>query len=100
MRKSLAWAGAFALVFFMADAAAAGDQDLEEIRAQLRELKSSYEARIQALEQRLREAEQKAQPAAPSPATGIAAFNPAVSAVLQGRYANLSRDPSGFRIAG
>src|SRR3954447_6153506 len=111
MRKSLAWAGAVALaVSHMAGARAAGDKDLDEIRAQIRELKSSYEARIQALEQRLKEAEQKAQQAeqdakkandtaqavaneplpAPAPAapaggaTGLAAFNPAVSVVLQG----------------
>jgi len=126
MRKSLAWAGAFALAFtHLAQAQAVPDKDLDEISAQIRELKASYEARIQALEQRLREAEQKAQqaqqeaqkasdtatavanaplpaptPAAPAAASGIAAFNPAVSAVLQGRYANLSRDPSSFRIAG
>jgi hypothetical protein len=31
---------------------------------------------------------------------GISAFNPAISAVLQGRYANLSRDPNTFAISG
>ncbi|MGZ5085031.1 MAG: TonB-dependent receptor, partial [Usitatibacter sp.] len=61
-----------------------------------------------ALEERLREAEAKsatanAPPPAPMPATAsssISAFNPAVSVVLQGRYANLSRDPQDFAIAG
>lgn len=89
---------------------AASDADLDEIRAQIRELKSSYEARIEALEQKLREAEAKtAQPAAApvaaapapaSPSSALAAFNPAISAILQGRYANLSKDPSAFSIAG
>jgi len=128
MRKPIAWAGAFALVLSHVPGAyaAASDKDLEEIRAQIKELKSSYEARIQALEQRLKEAEQKASqaqaeakkandtaqevanaplpvpaPAAPAAgASGIAAFNPAISAVLQGTYANLSRDPKQFAIAG
>jgi hypothetical protein len=88
---------------------AASDADLAEIRAQIRELKSSYEARIQALEQRLKEAEAKAAapvaaiaiaPAPSSPTSSISAFNPAVSVVLQGRYANLSQDPSSFAIQG
>ncbi|MEP7068323.1 MAG: TonB-dependent receptor [Usitatibacter sp.] len=87
----------------------ASDTDLDEIRAQIRELKSSYEARIQALEQRLKDAEAKS--AAPAPvampapmpaaaASSVNAFNPAISVILQGRYANLSRDPSRFAIAG
>ncbi len=86
---------------------AASDADLDEIRAQIRELKSSYEARIQALEQRLKDAEAKAAtpiavaPApSSSPASSISAFNPAVSVVLQGRYANLSQDPASFAIHG
>jgi hypothetical protein len=46
-----------------------------------------------------------AQPApAPAPTTrgggGLAAFNPAVSLVLQGRYANLSEDPNRFALSG
>jgi len=128
MRKPIAWAGAFALALSHVPGAyaAASDKDLEEIRAQIKELKSSYEARIQALEQRLKEAEQKASQAqaeakkandtaqevanaplpAPAPAapaagaSGVAAFNPAISAVLQGTYANLSQDPKQFAIAG
>jgi len=102
---------------------AATDGDLAEIREQIRQLKESYEARIKALEQRLQDAESKAAataanpptsattppaavatpaPAAPSPptASGIAAFNPAISAVLQGVYANLSQDPNHYAIAG
>ena len=105
---------------------AATDADLAEIRDQIRQLKESYEARIQALEQRLKEAEggararigrrprRRQRPAVaaaprrrrlqrPSPRrrrTGIAAFNPAISAVLQGVYANLSQDPTKYAIAG
>jgi hypothetical protein len=103
---------AFALALLLApNAWAASDADLDEIRAQIRELKSSYEARIQALEQRLKEAEAKASASAPAPAVAVApvpssstssisAFNPAVSVILQGRYANLSQDPAAFAIQG
>jgi hypothetical protein len=35
-----------------------------------------------------------------APASGLAAFNPAISVVLQGTYANLSQDPNTFGIAG
>ena len=99
---------------------AASDADLEQIRAQLRELKSQYESRIQALETRLKDAESRmaAPPAptvaaappplpaaepTPAPSAGgsnLAAFNPAISAILTGTYAHLSRDPADFRIAG
>jgi hypothetical protein len=121
--------GVLALALLIAaDARAATDADLAEIRAQIRQLKENYEARIQALEQRLKAAEANsasapvsaasvaAQPvaaaaaSAPEPAVaanapaaptgGISAFNPAISAVLQGTYANLSKDPSKYTLAG
>ncbi len=118
MFKPMLVLGAFALALLpTADVRAATDADLAEIRAQIRQLKENYEARIQALEQRLKDAEAKtaaaasvppASPAAapsvanaPSaPASGISAFNPAISAVLQGAYANLSQDPNKYAIAG
>ena len=95
----------------------ATDADLAEIRVQIQQLKDAYEARINALEARLRDAEANAaraapptagappQPAAlPAPSTsgggGIAAFNPAVSLVLQGTYANLSQDPKAYALSG
>src|SRR5436190_15960445 len=98
-------------------AQAATDADLAEIREQIRQLKESYEARIQALEQRLKDAESKgatapvvqpaaapppvaAAPAPPAPASGISAFNPAISAVLQGTYTNLSQDPNKYALSG
>jgi len=96
---------ACALALLLAPPVRAADPELDEIRAQIRELKSSYESRIQALEQRLKDAEAKApapaavtMPAAPS--SSIGAFNPAVSVVLQGTYANLSQAPSKFMLSG
>ncbi len=50
-------------------------------------------------------AQAAAAPTASAPAPGgssrgLAAFNPAVSLILQGRYANLSQDPNRFGLAG
>jgi hypothetical protein len=127
MTRHLAASGAFALALLAASAAhAAADADLEQIRDEIRQMKESYEARIKALEQRLQDAEARtagaaqsasAQPvaasaavtpapepaapaSAPSGPTGISAFNPAISAVLQGVYANLSQDPTRYAIHG
>ncbi len=123
MSRSMLVSGAMALALAAAPAAhAATDAELAEIREQIKQLKENYEARIQALEQRLKDAESRQPTAAatatnavsatadaapppvaaatPSGATGIAAFNPAISAVLQGVYANLSQDPNQYAIAG
>jgi hypothetical protein len=105
-----AW-GALALALTaVPDARAATDADLADIREQIRLLKESYESRIAALEQRLKDAEARAStaaatPAAPAPApvaaaSSAGAFNPAISLVLQGNYANLSRDPATYAIHG
>jgi hypothetical protein len=103
-------AGALALaLLYPAASFAADDRELDEIRAQIRELKASYEARIQALEQRLKDAEARGAEApapvatptpTPSGASSLAAFNPAISAILSGQYANLSQDPEPFHIPG
>jgi len=105
MSRKLFVAGAFALATLAPTARAASDADLTEIRRQIQSLKDDYEARIRALEERVKEAEGRA--AAPLPAAapssggaGLAAFNPAISLILAGTYANLSRDPGQFAIAG
>ena len=86
--------------------------EIAQIRRQIEEMKRDYEARIEALEKRLAaaeadagKAEQKAdqaQTAAKSVAQQSRAnsFNPAISLILQGRYANLSQDPNSYRIGG
>jgi hypothetical protein len=102
------WFGAVAALV-ASNAWAAGDADLDAIRKEIADLKASYEARIQALEQRLRDAEAHAAQApapvvarepAPSGGNALAAFNPAISAILSGMYANLSQDPEKFRLPG
>jgi hypothetical protein len=114
-------------------ASAATDQELAQMRDEIRQMKQDYEARIRSLEQRLQAADAKsapeqavsstaAVPAAPAPVVPAAAestatsttaatattgapssdyaFNPAISAILGGTYANLSQDPKQFRIQG
>ena len=85
------------------------DPQLDALRAELQELKSAYEARLQALEARLQQAEARtaapaiqAEPAAQ--ASARSGFNPDISLILQGRYAQLDdiehRHLSGFLPAG
>ena len=88
--------------------------DLDALRAELREMKAVYEARIQALEARLQQTEIKTADAAaqsipPEHATTETApagnrFNPDISLILQGRYAHFDdvghRHLSGFLPAG
>jgi hypothetical protein len=96
------------------------DADLDALRAELKEMKTAYEARIQALENRLKAAESQADTAQtqaqaaqsqaraaqaqaeqaaarPSEPTRSNAFNPDVSLILQGKYAHLDdRADRGF----
>jgi len=80
------------------------DSDLDALRAELRAMKSSYEARIQSLEARLEKPESPSAPAQPLPQQAAAAsagnrFNPDISLILQGRYAHL-QEAGERRIAG
>ena len=100
--------GAFALALGMAGTVhAASDADLAAIRDEIRALKESYEARIRALEERLKSAEGATAAAlAPAPAATpasspysssmLAAFNPGIAVVLQGNYQNLKQDPAQY----
>lgn len=123
-RKIAAAAFAAALAA-SAPARAADDADLQQIRDEIKSLKDAYEARIKALEERLRQTEEsnsaqksqqtpqpvpQAAAAAPAPAAPASdaaagsqssanAFNPAISLILSGLYANLSQNPQN-RITG
>ncbi|MEO8312837.1 MAG: hypothetical protein ABI520_16830 [Caldimonas sp.] len=106
-------------------AGAAEPGELEQVKSQLAELRQSYEARLQALEKRIAELQQaqaappqaKATQASPSPApetvsaapavaasttapSSATTFNPAISLILAGSYANLSRNPDSYRLQG
>jgi len=143
-----------AAAFVPLSAHAADDSELRGIRAELDQLKATYEGRIQALEAQLQTLQQRldAKPstggATSTPATASArteevvpgrqaavgapplertpeavaasavvpdprtpagpggaqsaasGFNPAISLILNGNYANLSRDPSLYRLQG
>jgi hypothetical protein len=96
-------------------AAVPAADDTAALRAEVESLKSEYDSRVAALEARIAQLEsamtaaaappsamaeavpEAAPPARPSTAT---AFNPAMSAILGGSYANLSQDPADYRIAG
>ncbi len=91
---------------------------LSEMRRQIDELRAQYEARLQALENKLAQVQQgqAAQPASASmPATASAptaaatstdtqasanGFNPAVSVILSGTYVSLSKDPGSWKLSG
>ncbi len=117
---------AAAIVLAFSGPALAQDAELAKIREEIRQMKEGYERRIQSLEKRLEEAEARAGKAettatqAESTATqaqqsaakaeagaasaanrsGENAFNPAVSMILQGTYANTSQDPNTYQITG
>lgn len=107
---AVAIAAAFALPF---PGLAASDAEFAQIREQLKQMKEAYEKRIEALEKRLEAAEAKAGQAQASASkaesaavqaaarpAGESAFNPGVSVILTGTYANLSQDPANYRIGG
>lgn len=80
------------------------DADLDALRVELQEMKSTYEARIQALETRVQAAEMKAAEAAPQAVaaalpgetaqTASNGFNPEISLILQGGYAHRNDQPT------
>jgi hypothetical protein len=126
MYRSKVMTAAIAVALGMPAAVQAqSNQELDEIRQQIKELKDNYESRIQALEKRLKDEEEtaaKAQPPAnqepsaaaqapppPPPApveavqaqpTSPNAFNPAISVILDGRFANFSQDPAHASVTG
>jgi hypothetical protein len=108
---------AAAIAFSNTGTTLAEDAQLAKIREEIRQMKESYEQRINALERRLAEAEAKtvntqsqspqsaatATPAAtarPGRTTRENAFNPSVSLILQGTYASTSQDPDNYQITG
>ncbi len=92
---------------FTAAAPAFADSGLDALRAELNDLKTAYEARIAALEARIRQAEHSPPPPSAPQADAARAgggFNPDISLILQGRYAHLDdlehRAIAGFLPAG
>lgn len=84
--------------------AAAQNDDIDALRAELTALRQDYEARIQALETRISAAEQtpRPQPAPPAPtgAAGNTAFNPAIGVIFEGQAWHSGGDPEDYTIPG
>ncbi|MCD6073139.1 MAG: hypothetical protein K0Q70_22 [Rhodospirillales bacterium] len=86
---------------------AAQEADLSAVRRQIEALKSDYEGKIRDLEQRLAKTESNtakieaktdkiaAAPPSKDGATNANAFNPSISAVLNGGYTHFGDDPAG-----
>jgi len=97
---------------FALPAACLAADDLGALRAELEALKAQQAAQISILEARIAELESNQaavaaaasvpETAAPTPSAGsdMRAFNPAISVILAGNYANLSQDPGTWAIAG
>ena len=96
-------------------AVAVPDAELNALRKEISDMKSSYEQRIAALEQRLARAEANAkkteiariEPApatvsAPSPTAASNSFNPSISLILSGLYTSqkVNSDRNSYRIDG
>ena len=108
-------ARAIAFAFLLPAVANANDSDeMEKLRAEIQEMKQSYETRIQSLESRLKDtetvatqADKKADDAAvqaSSKPSSSNALNPDISLILTGTLANRSQDSSyhitGFQAGG
>ncbi|MCP4697014.1 MAG: hypothetical protein GY862_09210 [Gammaproteobacteria bacterium] len=89
-----------------------GSEDLDSLRQQLQELKQSYQQQIDALEKRLQAAEKAAEQAQigaqraerkatqASQAAPAGNFNPDISVILEGRYADFQNDPEDYALPG
>lgn len=104
----------------IAPAFAADDGDLAAIHKEMKSLRNDYEKRLRQLEERLKKAEERAAnaeaaarqtsasqpiieaapPAAPRAPASASAFNPAISAILNGSYTASERDPSTIGVRG
>jgi hypothetical protein len=121
MKTQRSWAGASIAAGILAmtssPAFAADDSTTSEIRRQIEAMKNDYETRLRELEQRLNKTADDAAAAkaaaaqsqgtppssanpAPSAPASAGAFNPAISAVLNGTYSQFRHDPAGARIPG
>src|SRR4051812_25852536 len=106
------------LLALVALPAMAQADDVSSLRAELQQMKSEYDTRVDALESRIKQLEAanaamadastvaaaalpEPAPAAPPPSGGGAnAFNPSISEILGGSYTNAKRDPADWNIAG
>jgi hypothetical protein len=103
--------GPVAVAALIAPVTVRAADDVDALRAEIAALKAEYALRVTALETRIDQLETTATvaaaapveppPPAPSaPARNSSAFNPAISVILAGNYADLSQDPADYNFAG
>lgn len=117
--------GALALGLCAAMPVQAADDDLAQIRREMKSLRGDYEQKIRELERRLKKAEERAEkaeaavaaapapvqaaaapeplpppPPAPTPVASQNAFNPSISVILNGSFNHSENDPGAARIPG
>lgn len=114
MRQSSRIAGPMAVAAMLVPCAGQAADDVAALRAEIAALKAEYAERVTALEARIDQLETAAAtvaaaPAEPAPveppppaapARNSSAFNPAISVILAGNYADTSQDPGTYAIAG
>jgi len=109
MRKAFTMAALIASLIISTPAFS--NTEIALLKQQLDTLKKNYEQRIEALESRLiktekrtQDVELKTQEAAAKPKQGNfltqKSFNPAISLILDGRFANMSNDPDEYALPG
>ena len=91
MQRFTPIAAALALAFFCQQALA---DDAQALRDEINSLKQGYDRQLQALEQRLTQAEGQGH------TDTVSRFNPAIALILNGGYTHLSRDPQAYRLQG
>ena len=74
----------------------AQESETSKLREEIRQMQQ----RLDSLETQASQATQAGQPAQSSPPKSESAFNPAISAILNGIYGNLQRDPGTYRLSG
>jgi hypothetical protein len=103
--------GPVAVAALVAPVTVRAADDVDALRAEIAALKAEYALRVTALEARIDQLETTATvaPAAPveppppapsAPARVSSAFNPAITVILAGNYADLSQDPTDYNFAG
>ena len=109
--------GPVAVAALLAPVTVAAADDVAALRVEIDALKAEYAQRVTALETRIDQLEASATtaaaaapveppptaqstPATSSPARSSSAFNPSISVILAGNYADLSQDPGDFNFAG
>ena len=101
LKNKLAVSAASIILLSSISALAASDNDIEALRAEIQNMKQTYESRIAELESKLNKVKKTpAKAVTPAPATPATArrgvkdnsFNPSISVVLNGQYSQFSSD--------